>query len=220
MLTILRSVGAAGCPRCGRQVAPEDLEDVSLVELRLIDPHLEGYVRYAAGGQVAVCQACSDQLDALAGELDAYRRRLLRTWPTPRAHRAAPREDQCLSRPFEALRDTALPTVLGQAIWHARQGATAYLIVSATGAWRVEDVPVGQADTPRTEGSPVVVPIPVAPSATALADEDLVGLSIEAVYHHCVGTKAEAAALERLLAARFYRALYGQEEDEGEEVPE
>ncbi len=79
MLTILRSVGAAGCPRCGRQVAPEDLENVPLGELRLIDPHLEGYVRHAAGGQVAVCQDCGDQLDALAGELEAYRRRLLRT---------------------------------------------------------------------------------------------------------------------------------------------
>ena len=192
MLTILRSVGAAGCPRCGRQVAPEDLEDVPLVELRLIDPHLEGYVRYAAGGQVAVCQACGDQLDSLAGELEAYRRRLLRTWPTPRAHRAAPREDQCLSRPFEALRDTALPTVLGSAIWHARQGATAYLIVSATGAWRVEGVPGG------------------------LADEDVIGLSPEGLYHHCVGTKDAAQALERELAACFYRALYGQEGDRGE----
>ena len=216
MLTILRSVGAAGCPRCGRQVAPEDLEDVPLVELRLIDPHLEGYVRYAAGGQVAVCQACGDQLDSLAGELEAYRRRLLRTWPTPRAHRAAPREDQCLSRPFEALRDTALPTVLGSAIWHARQGATAYLIVSATGAWRVEGVPGGLADVPRTEGSPVVVPIPVAPAATTLADEDVIGLSPEGLYHHCVGTKDAAQALERELAACFSRALYGQEGDRGE----
>jgi len=58
-------------------VAPEDLENVPLVELRLIDPHLEGYVRHVAGGQVAVCQDCGDQLDALAGELEAYRRRLL-----------------------------------------------------------------------------------------------------------------------------------------------
>jgi len=125
-------------------VAPEDLEDVPLVELRLIDPHLEGYVRHAAGGQVAVCQACSDQLDALAGELEAYRRRLLRTWPTPQAHRAAPREDQCLSRPFEALRDTGLPLVLGSAIWHARQGATASLIVRANGEWSIKAVPSGE----------------------------------------------------------------------------
>ena len=219
MLTILRSVGAAGCPRCGRQVAPEDLEDVPLGEVRLIDPHLEGYVRYAAGGQVAVCQDCGDQLDALAGELEAYRRRLLRIWPTPRAHRAAPREDQCLSRPFEALRDTALPLVLGSAIWHARQGATAYLVVCANGEWSIEAVPNGKACTPRKEGGHVTVPIPLALGATALADEDLVGLSIEAVYHYCVGTKAEAAALERLLAARFYRALYGQEEDGGEAMP-
>ena len=220
MLTILRSVGAAGCPRCGRQVAPEDLEDVPLGELRLIDPHLEGYVRHAAGGQVAVCQDCGDQLDALAGELEAYRRRLLRTWPTPRAHRAAPREDQCLSQPFEALRDTALPLVLGSAIWHARQGATAYLIISANGEWSIKAVPSGEACTSREEHGHVAVPIPLAPGADALADEDLVGLSIEAVYHHCVGTKAEAAALERELAARFYRALYGQEEDGREEVPE
>jgi len=220
MLTILRSVGAAGCPRCGGLVAPEELEDVPLVEVRLIDPHLESYVRYAAGGQVAVCQDCGDQLDGLAGELEAYRRRLLRTWPTPRAHRAVPREDQCLSRPFEALRDTALPLVLGSAIWHARQGATAYLIISVNGEWIIEAVPSGEACPPREERGQVAVPIPVAPGATALADEDLVGLSIEAVYHHCVGTKAEAAALERLLAARFYRALYGQEEDGGEEVPE
>ncbi len=220
MLTLLRSVGAAGCPRCGRQVAPEDLEDVPLVELRLIDPHLEGYVCHAAGGHVAVCQACGDQLDALAGELAAYRRRLLRTWPTPRAHRAAPREDQCLSRPFEALRDTGLPLVLGSAIWHARQGATAYLIVSANGEWSIEGVPSGEACTPREEGGHVAVAIPVAPGAAALADEDLVGLSIEAVYHCCVGTKTVAAALERELTARFYRALYGQEEDGGEEVPE
>jgi len=216
MLTILRSAGAAGCPRCGRQVAPEDLENVPLVEVRLIDPHLEGYVRYAAGGQVAVCQACGDQLDALAGELAAYRRRLLRAWPTPRAHRTAPREDQCLSRPFEALRDTALPTVLGQAIWHARQGATAYLIISATGTWRVEGLPSGRADTPRVERGQVVVPIPVAPGATALADEDAIGLSPEGLYRHCVCTKADAAALELELAARFYRALYGQEEGRGE----
>ncbi len=216
MLTILRSAGAAICPRCERQVAPEDLEGVPLVELRLIDPHLESYVRYAAGSHVAVCQACGDQLDALAGELAAYRQRLLRAWPTPRAHRTAPREDQCLSRPFEALRDTALPTVLGQAIWHARQGATAYLIVSATGAWRVEGVPVGRDGTAYAEQGQVVVPIPVAPGAITLADEDMMGLSIEAVYHHCVGTKAEAAALERELAARFYRALYGQEGGRGE----
>jgi len=219
MLTILRSVGAAGCPRCGRQVAPEDLEDVPLGELRLIDPHLEGYVRYAAGGQVAVCQACGDQLDALAGELEAYRRRLLRIWPTPRAHRAAPREDQCLSRPFEALRDTALPLVLGAAIWHARQGATAYLIVRANGEWSIKAVPSGEACAPREERGHVAVAIPVVPGATALADEDLVGFSIEAVYHHCVGTKGDAAALERELAARFYRALYGQEEDGEEKAP-
>jgi len=220
MLTILRSVGAAGCPRCERQVAPEDLEDVPLGELRLIDPHLEGYVRYAAGGQVAVCQACSDQLDALAGELEAYRRRLLRAWPTPRAHRAVPREDQCLSRPFEALRDTGLPLVLGQAIWHARQGATAYLIISVNGEWSIKAVPSGQACTPREERGHVAVPIPVAPGAAALADEDVIGLSPEGLYRHCVGTKAEAAALERLLAARFYRALYGQEEDGREKAPE
>ncbi len=220
MLTILRSVGAAGCPRCGRQVAPEDLEDVPLGEVRLIDPHLEGYVRHAAGGQVAVCQDCGDQLDALAGELEAYRRRLLRAWPTPRAHRAAPRDDQCLSRPFEALRDTGLPLVLGSAIWHTRQGAAAYLIVQANGEWSIEAVPSGEACAPGEERGYVAVPIPVAPGAVALADEDLVGLSIEAVYHHCVGTKADAAALERELAARFYRALYSQEEDGGEEVPE
>jgi len=198
-------------------VAPEDLEDVPLVELRLIDPHLEGYVRYAAGGQVAVCQACGDQLDALAGELEAYRRRLLRVWPTPRAHRAAPREDQCLSRPFEALRDTGLPLVLGSAIWHARQGATAYLIVRANGEWNSEAVPSGEVCTSREEGGHVAVPIPLAPGATALADEDLVGLSLEAVYHHCVGTKADAAALERELGARFYRALYSQQGEGGEE---
>jgi len=219
MLTLLRSGSVAGCPRCGRQVAPEDLEDVPLVELRLIDPHLEGYVRYAAGGQVAVCQDCGDQLDALAGELEAYRRRLLRTWPTPRAHRAAPREDQCLSRPFEALRDTGLPLVLGSAIWHARQGATAHLIVRANGEWSIEAVPGGETCAPGEERGHVAVPIPVAPGAIALVDEDLVGLSIEAVYHCCVGTKAEAAALERLLAARFYRALYSQQEDGGEERP-
>ncbi len=169
---------------------------------------------------MAVCQDCGDQLDALAGELEAYRHRLLRTWPTPRADRAASREDQCLSRPFEALRDTALPLVLGSAIWHARQGATAYLIVRANGEWSIEAVLSGEACAPREERGHVAVPIPVAPGATALADEDLVGLSVEAVYHRCVGTKAEAAALERLLAARFYRALYGPEEDGGEEVPE
>ncbi len=61
-------------------MAPEDLENVPLVELRLIDPHLEGYVCHVAGGQVAVCQDCGDQLDTLAGELEAYRRRLL-CWP-------------------------------------------------------------------------------------------------------------------------------------------
>jgi len=169
---------------------------------------------------VAVCQDCGDQLDALAGELEAYRHRLLRTWPTPRAHRAAPREDQCLSRPFEALRDTALPTVLGQAIWHARQGMAAYLIVSATGAWRVEGVPGGRAAPSRAEGGQVVVPIPVVPGATALADEDVIGLSPEGLYRYCVGTTADVQALEHELAARFYRALYGQEEDGGEEVPE
>jgi len=219
MLTILRSAGGATCPRCERQVAPEDLEGVPLVELRLIDPHLESYVRYAAGSQVAVCQTCGDQLDALAGELEAYRRRLLRTWPTPRAQRTVPREDQCLSRPFEALRDTGLPLVLGSAIWHARQGATAHLIVCANGEWIIEAVPSGEACTPREEGGPVAVAIPVAPGAV-LADEDLVGLSVEAVYHHCVGAKTEAAALERELATRFYRALYGREEDGEEKAPE
>jgi len=127
--------------------------------------------------------------------------------------------DQRLSRPFEALRDTELPLVLGSAIWHARQGATAYLIISVNGEWSIKAVPSGEACTPREERGQVAVPIPVAPGAAALADEDLVGLSIEAVYHHCVGTKAEAAALEQELAARFYRALYGQEEDGGEEMP-
>jgi len=216
MLTILRSVGAAGCPRCGRQVAPEDLENVPLGEVRLIDPHLESYVRHAAGGQVAVCQDCGDQLDALAGELEAYRRRLLRTWPTPRAHRAAPREDQCLSRPFEALRDTGLPLVLGSAIWHARQGATAYLIVRANGEWSIEAVPSGEICAQREEHGHVAVAIPVAPAATALADAEVIGLSPEGLYRHCVGTKAAAAALEHELAARFYRALYGPEEGRGE----
>jgi len=220
MLTILRSAGAATCPRCEQQVAPEDLEGVPLVELRLIDPHLEGYVRYAAGSQIAVCQACGDQLDALAGELAAYRRRLLRAWPTPRAQRTAPQEDQCLSRPFEALRDTGLPLVLGQAIWHARQGATAHLIVSASGEWRIAAVHSGAACPPREERGQVAVAIPVAPGATALADEDVIGLSPDGLYRHCVGTKAEATALERELAARFYRALYGQKRDGGEEMPE
>ena len=109
--------------------------------------------------------------------------------------------------------------MLGAAIWHARQGATAYLIVSVNGEWSIEAVPSGEACTPREERGQVAVPIPVAPGAVALADEDLVGLSIEAVYHHCVGTKAEAAALERELAARFYHALYGQEEDRKEKLP-
>jgi len=217
MLTILRSVSGATCPRCEQQVAPEDLEDVPLVELRLIDPHLESYVRYAAGSQIALCQTCGDQLDALAGELEAYRRRLLRTWPTPQAQRTVPREDQCLSRPFEALRDTGLPLVLGSAIWHALQGATAYLIISVNGEWIIEAVPSGEDCAPGVERGQVAVPIPVAPGATALADEDLVGLSIEAVYHHCVGTKADAAALEQELAARFYRVLYSQQGEGGEE---
>ncbi len=124
-----------------------------------------------------------------------------------------------MSRPFEALRDTALPTVLGSAIWHAREGATAYLIVRANGEWSIEAVPSGEICTPREEHGHVAVAIPVAPGAAALADEDLVGFSIEAVYHRCVGTKAEAAALERELAARFYCALYGQEEDWEEKAP-
>jgi len=112
--------------------------------------------------------------------------------------------------------DTALPTVLGQAIWHAREGATAYLIVSATGAWRVEGVPVGRDGTACAEQGQVVVPIPVAPGAITLADEDMIGLSPEGLYRHCVGTKAAAETLERELAARFYRALYGQEGGRGE----
>ncbi len=44
--------------------------------------------------------------------------------------------------------------------------------------------------------------------AAVLADEDLVGLSAEALYHRCVGTTDDAQALEQDLAARFYRALY------------
>ena len=211
MLTLVRPRGAAAtCPRCGRQVAPGDLDEVPLTELRLIDPHLDAYVHCAARSHVAVCQACGDQLDSLAGELEAYRRRLLRAWPTPTAYRAPPREDQCLSRPFEVLRDTALPAVLGYAIWYERRDATAYLTVYDNGEWGVDGVPRDRAYAPRDERGHVAAPIPVAPGAAPLADEELVGLSAEALYRRCVATEADARALELELAARFYRALYSQ----------
>jgi len=109
---IWRRTAIPRCPRCERDVAPEDLEDAALDELRLIDPHLDRYAHRALGGEIAVCAACGQQLDALAEEMEAYRRLLIRRWPTPPAYRDALMDDQCLSRTFEAVRDTAIMEVL------------------------------------------------------------------------------------------------------------
>jgi len=217
MLTLLAPIGAAEtpdaprCPRCERAVAPEDLEDAALDELRLIDPHLDRYAHRALGGEIAVCAACGRQLDALAEEMEAYRRRLIRRWPTPTSYRSALMDDQCLSRPFEAVRDTALMEVLATAIWHDRHGATAYLTVYEDGDWSVDGVPQGRAYDRRDDRGYLAVPIPMAPRAATLTVADGDALSADALYRRCIETDADHAPLERELATRFYRALYCRE---------
>jgi hypothetical protein len=219
MLTLLPT-GADGhptalrCPRCEREVAPEDLEASTLDELRLIDPHVDRYAHQAAHGEIAVCVTCGHQLEAMAAELDAARQRLVRCWPTPASKRVPLMKDQRLSRPFEAVRDTSMVEVLALAIWHARHGATAYLTVFEDGDWTIHAVQEGQDAALPDERDHLSVAIPVAPGAAALPASAGAAQSADVLYRHCITTQAAHAALERELATRFYRTLYGQAADQ------
>jgi hypothetical protein len=190
-------------------VNPEQLEASALDELRLIDPHVDRYAHRAAEGEVAVCAACGHQLEAMAAELDTARQRLIRLWPTPTSQRVPLLKDQRLSRPFEAVRDTALVEVLALAIWHDRHGAAACLTVFDDGDWTIHAVQAGLDAAVPDERDHLTVAIPVAAGAATLTASDVAGLSADALYRCCIPTAAEHEALERELVTRFYGALFG-----------
>jgi len=214
------------CPRCARDVDPADLSMQSLGELCLIDPHSARYDRQPLPTRegIALCDECARQIDAIAQELDAYRRRLTRLWPRPTSHRGRLMDDQRLSRTFEAIRDTAIEDVLGWAIWYDLRGHDAYLVVYETGAWAIQPVPRGQVYDVADDRGYLALPLPVAPptaddgdddeeAGAALAGSTLREFDVAALYRrHAPSSDATHEPLERDLATRFYRALYGEEE--------
>ncbi len=213
------------CPRCERAVDPADLLVQSLGELRLIDPHSARYDRqpFFEREGVAVCDDCDQQINAIATEMDAQRRRLTRLWPRPTSHRGRLMDDQRLSRTFEAIRDTAIEDVLGWAVWYDVRGQDAYLVVYETGEWAIQPVPRGQVYDVADDRGYLALPLPVAPppaddgDADEEAGADLVGstlraIDVAALYRRRAPSDAAHEPLERDLATRFYRALYGKEE--------
>ncbi len=214
------------CPRCARDVDPIDLSVQSLGELRLIDPHSARYDRqpFPARGRIALCDACACQLDAIAQEMDAQRRRLTRLWPRPASPRGRLMDDQRLSRTFEEIRDIYIEDVLGWAVWYDQHGQDAYLVVYETAAWAIQPVPRGQVYDVADERGYLALPLPVAPPTADDGDADeeagvaLVGLTLRAIdvaalYRRRAPSDAAHEPLERDLAARFYRALYDKEPD-------
>jgi len=213
------------CPRCARDVDPADLSVQSLGELRLIDPHSARYDRQPLPARegIALCDECARQIDAIAQEMDAYRLRLTRLWPRPMSHRCRLMDDQRLSRTFEAIRDTAIEDVLGWAVWYDRRGHDTYLVVYETGAWAIQPVSRGQVYDVADDRGYLALPLPVAPPTADNGDDDedagaaLVGstlreINVAALYRRRAPSEAAHEPLERDLATRFYRALYGKEE--------
>jgi len=213
------------CPRCARDVDPADLSVQSLGELRLIDPHSARYDRqpFLEREGVALCDDCDQQLNAIATEMGAYRRRLTRLWPRPTSPRSRLMDDQRLSRTFEAIRDTAIKDVLGWAVWYDRRGHDTYLVVYETGAWAIHPVPRGQVYGVADDRGHLALPLPVAPPPADDGDDDeeadaarvgstLREIDVAALYRRRAPSDAAHEPLERDLAMRFYRALYCEEE--------
>ncbi len=215
------------CPRCERAVDPADLSVQSLGELRLIDPHSARDDRqpFPAREGIALCDDCDQQLNAIATEMDAYRRRLTRLWLRPTSPRSRLMDDQRLSRTFEAIRDTAIEDVLGWAVWYDRCGQDAYLVVYETGAWAIHPVPRGQVYEYVDDRGYLALPLPVAPPVAdrAVGDEEgdadderagstLREIDVAALYRRRVPSDADHEPLERDVAVRFYHALYDEEE--------
>ncbi len=214
------------CPHCERAVDPTGLSVQSRGALRLIDPHSARDDRQPLPLRegIALCDECARQIDAIAQEMDAQRRRLTRLWPRPTSPRGRLMDDQRLSRAFEEIRDTAIEDVLGWAVWHDRRGQDAYLVVYETGAWAIQPVPRGQVYDVIDERGYLALPLPVAPPPADDGDDDeeadaaLVGATLRAIdvaalYRRRVPSDAAHEPLERDLATRFYRALYGKKEE-------
>jgi len=213
------------CPRCERAVDPADLAVQSLGELRLIDPHSARYDRqpFLEREGVALCDDCDQQINAIATELGAYRRRLTRLWPRPTSPRGRLMDDQCLSRTFEAIRDMAIEDVLGWAVWYDRRGHDIYLVVYETGEWAIQPVPRGQVYDIADERGYLALSLPVAPPTADDGDDDeeagvaLVGsalreIDVAALYRRRAPSDADREPLEMDLTKQFYRALYDEEE--------
>ena len=212
------------CPRCERAVDPADLAVQSLGELRLIDPHSARYDRqpFTEREGVALGDDCDQQINAIATELGAYRRRLTRLWPRPTSPRSRLMDDQRLSRTFEAIRDTAIEDVLGWAVWYDRRGYDAYLVVYETGEWAIQPVPRGQVYAVADDRGYLALPLPVAlPTAddgdadeetgVALVGSTLREIDVAALYRHRAPSDAAHEPLEMDLTTRFYRTLYSEE---------
>ena len=217
------------CPRCERAVDPADLAVQSLGELRLIDPHSARYDRQPFPDRegIALCDDCDQQINAIATELGAYRRRLTRLWPCPTAHRSRLMDDQRLSRTFEAIRDLHIEDVLGWVVWYDRRGRDTYLIVYETGAWAIQPVANerGQVYAVADERGYVALPLPVAPPTADASDDDeeasdegasstLREIDVAALYRRAP-SDADHEPLEMDLAVRFYRTLYHQDAAQG-----
>jgi len=212
------------CPRCARDVDPADILAQPLAELCLIDPHSARDDRQPLPARegIALCDACEQQIDAIAQEMDAQRRRLTRLWPRPASPRGRLMDDQRLSRTFEAIRDLHSEDVLGWAVWYDVRGHDTYLVVYETGAWAIQPVPRGQVYAVADPRGHLALPLPVAPTADD-GDEDeeagaarvgatLRAIDVAALYRRRAPSDADHEPLERDLSTRFYRALYGEEE--------
>jgi len=225
------------CPRCARDVDPADLLAQPLAELRLIDPHVARYDCQTADGRVALCDDCDQQLAAIAIVMDTSRRRLVRLWPRPTSPREHLMDDQCLSRPFEEVRDLHIEHVLGWAVWYDQRGQDAYLTIYETGDWTIHAVPRGQVYDDLDDRGYLALPIPIAPPAAdarreadaassdtgdasseddsdadaAPAGSTLREIDMTAIFRRRAPSDADREPLERDLATRFYQTLYRPE---------
>ncbi len=192
------------CPRCARDVDPDDLLAQPRAELRLIDPHSARYDRQPLPARegIALCDECARQIDAIAQEIDAQRRLM---------------DDQRLSRTFEEIRDTAIEDVMGWAVWYDRRGHDTYLVVYETGEWAIHAVPHGQVYDVADDRGALYLPVPVAPPAAddeegdaddEWADSALREIDVATLYRRRAPSDADHEPLEMDLATRFYRALY------------